>query len=145
MKFIKRQTDPYCKARRSKQKNKTENIYLNEPSCRLVENGRAPLRYARTEIPIFFSIFIIFLLFVSFFLFSFFRGGVRPGETENFLFLFLHGMTQSASVLNSGAHSFRRLGGQKLPCFFYFPVSRARPEKLCEFYWLQLQITCKSG
>ena len=51
----------------------------------------------------------------------------------------------SASVLNSGAHSFRRLGSQKLPCFFNFPVSRARPEKLCDFYWLQLQITCKSG
>ena len=34
---------------------------------------------------------------------------------------------------------------EKLPCFFNFPVSRARPEKLCDFYWLQLQITCKSG
>ena len=57
----------------------------------------------------------------------------------------LRGMTQSASVFNPGAHSFRRLGSQKLPCFFNFPVSRARPEKLCDFYWLQLQITCKSG
>ena len=44
---------------RIKQKNKTENIYLNEPSCRLVENGRAPLRYARTEIPIFFQSFLL--------------------------------------------------------------------------------------
>ena len=57
---------------RSKQKNKTENIYLNEPSCRLVENGRAPLRYARTEIPIFFSVFPFVCLFVFFFLFCFF-------------------------------------------------------------------------
>ena len=57
----------------------------------------------------------------------------------------LRGMTLSASVKNSGAHSFRRLGSQKLPCFFNFSVSRARPEKLCNFYWLQLQITCKSG
>ena len=31
------------------------NIYLNEPSCRLVENRRVPLRYARAEIPIFFN------------------------------------------------------------------------------------------
>ena len=29
--------------------------------------------------------------------------------------------------------------------FFNFPVSRARPEKLCDFYWLHLRITCKSG
>ena len=35
----------------------------------------------------------------------------------------------------------------KIALFFLtFPtVSRARPEKLCDFYWLQLQITCKSG
>ena len=33
----------------------------------------------------------------------------------------------------------------KIALFFNFPVSRARPEKLCDFYWLQLQITCKSG
>ena len=33
----------------------------------------------------------------------------------------------------------------KIVCFFNFPVSRACPEKLCDFYWLQLQITCKSG
>ena len=33
-----------------------------------------------------------------------------------------------------------------MPCFFFnFPVSRALPGKLCDFYWLQLQITCKSG
>ena len=32
-----------------------------------------------------------------------------------------------------------------MPCSFNFPVSRARPEKLCDFYWLQLQITCRSG
>ena len=44
------------------------------------------------------------------------------------------------------AHSFRIfLGIQKLPCFFNFPVSRARPEKLCNFYWMQLRITRKSG
>ena len=30
-------------------------------------------------------------------------------------------------------------------CFFNFPLSRARPEKLCDFYRLQLRITCKSG
>ena len=42
----------------------------------------------------------------------------------------LRGMTQSASVKNSVAHSFRRLGSQKLPCVFNFPVSRARPEKI---------------
>ena len=59
--------------------------------------------------------------------------------------LLLLGMTQSASILKSGAHSFRFLGSQKLPCFFNFPVSHARPEKLCDFYWLQLQITCKLG
>ena len=35
------------------------------------------------------------------------------------------------------------LGVKKLPCFFSFSVSRARPEKLCDFYWLQ--ITWKSG
>ena len=29
--------------------------------------------------------------------------------------------------------------------FFNFPVSLSRPEKLCDFYWLQLRITCKSG
>ena len=49
------------------------------------------------------------------------------------------------SFLNSGAHSFRFLGSQKLLCFFNFPVSRACPEKLYDFYWLQLQITFKSG
>ena len=42
-------------------------------------------------------------------------------------------MTESASVLNSGAHSFRRLGSQKLPRPFNFPVSRARPEKIVWF------------
>ena len=46
----------------------------------------------------------------------------------------------------SVAHSFRIfLGIPKLPCFFNFPVSRARPEKLCDFYWMQLRITRKSG
>ena len=45
----------------------------------------------------------------------------------------------------SVAHSFRIfLGIQKLP-FFNFPVSRARPEKLCDFYWMQLRIMRKSG
>ena len=35
---------------------------------------------------------------------------------------------------------------QKLPCFFNFPGRiPCRPEKLCDFYWLQLPITCKSG
>ena len=33
----------------------------------------------------------------------------------------------------------------KIALFFYFPVSRARPEKLCDFYWMQLRITRKSG
>ena len=33
----------------------------------------------------------------------------------------------------------------KIAFFLKFPVSRARPEKLCDFYWLQLRITCKSG
>ena len=46
----------------------------------------------------------------------------------------------------SVALSFRFfLGSPKLPCFSKFPVSRARPEKLCDFYWLQLRITCKLG
>ena len=45
----------------------------------------------------------------------------------------------------SGVHSFHFLGSKKLPCFFNFPISRARAEILCDFYWLQLQITCKSG
>ena len=27
-----------------------------------------------------------------------------------------------------------------MPGFFNFPVSRARHEKLCDFYWLQLRI-----
>ena len=31
--------------------------------------------------------------------------------------VFSRGMTCSASVLKSGAHSFRRLGSQKLPCY----------------------------
>ena len=55
-------------------------------------------------------------------------------------------MTLSASVINSVAHSFRIfLGSQKLPCLFNFPVSRARPENLGDFYWLQLRITYWSG
>ena len=29
-------------------------------------------------------------------------------------------------------------GSYKLPCFLNFPVSCAHPEKLCNFYWLQL-------
>ena len=33
----------------------------------------------------------------------------------------------------------------KIALFFNFPVSRARPEKLCDFYWMQLRITRKSG
>ena len=61
-------------------------------------------------------------------------------------FNLLRRMTKSASVINSGAHSFPIfLGSQKLPCFFNFPVSRARLAKMCDFYWLQLRITCKSG
>ena len=49
--------------------------------------------------------------------------------------------TLIASVF-SGTHSFRILGSQKLLCFLYpEPV----PKKLCDFYWLQLRITCKSG
>ena len=51
-----------------------------------------------------------------------------PQESDNISLL--RGMTQSASVLNSGAHSIHILGSQKLPCFFNFPVSRARPEKV---------------
>ena len=70
---------------------------------------------------------------------------IAPTRYRQLRRLSLRRMTQSASVLNSGAHSFRFLGSQKLPCFFNFPVSRARPEKLCDYYWLQLQITCKSG
>ena len=61
-------------------------------------------------------------------------------------FNLLRRMTKSASVINSGAHSFPIfLGSQKLPCFLNFPVSRARLAKKCDFYWLQLRITCKSG
>ena len=55
-------------------------------------------------------------------------------------------MTQSASVINSGVHSFQIfLGSQKLPCFFNFPIAHASYKKLCDCYWLQLRITCKSG
>ena len=55
-------------------------------------------------------------------------------------------MTKSARVINSVAHSVRIfLGSQKMSCFSNFPVFRARPEKLCDFYWQQLRITCKSG
>ena len=55
-------------------------------------------------------------------------------------------MTQSASVINSGVHSFQMfLGSQKLHCFFNFPISHASYKKLFDCYWLQLRITCKSG
>ena len=43
-----------------------------------------------------------------------------------------------AGCLNSDVHSFPIfLGSEKLPCFFNFPVSRARPEKL--WLWFQLR------
>ena len=62
---------------------------LQARAPRLVENGRAPLRYATIETLFFFSISIIFLFF---FLFSFFSegvgGGEGPGETEIFVCLF---------------------------------------------------------
>ena len=52
----------------------------------------------------------------------------------------------SASIINSGVHSFQIfLGSQKLPCFFNFPITYASYKKLCDCYWLQLRITCKSG
>ena len=57
----------------------------------------------------------------------------------------LCGMTWSANVLNSGAHSFRIFESQKLPCFLTFSYPVPVPEKLCDFHWLQLRITCKSG
>ena len=50
-----------------------------------------------------------------------------------------------AQSLNSGAHSFRILGSQKMPFFLTFPSPQPFPKKLCDFYWLQLRITCKSG
>ena len=49
---------------------------LQARAPRLVENGRAPLRYATIETLFFFSISIIFLFF---FLFSFFSEGVGGG------------------------------------------------------------------
>ena len=55
-----------------------------------------------------------------------------------------------SSVLNSGAHSFRILGSQKLPCFFNFPVSRIRPEKNVSFLLaatsnhVQVRLDCTS-
>ena len=48
-------------------------------------------------------------------------------------------------VISQRLKSFCILGGKKIALFFNFPVSRARPEKLCAFYRLQLRITCKSG
>ena len=52
----------------------------------------------------------------------------------------------SASIINSGVHTFQIfLGSQKLPCFFNFPITYASYKKLCDCYWLQLRITCKSG
>ena len=52
----------------------------------------------------------------------------------------------SASIINSGVHSFQIfLGSQKLPCFCNFPITYASYKKLCDCYWLQLRITCKSG
>ena len=60
-------------------------------SPRMVENGRAPLRYARTEIPFFFFNFS-FCLFVCFFYFGFFleRGRGAWGDWEiSFCFYFL--------------------------------------------------------
>ena len=56
----------------------------------------------------------------------------------------------SRSVINSVAHSVLFfLCSQKFPCFcfcffFNFRVSNARPEKLFDFYWLQLRIMCES-
>ena len=66
-------------------------------------------------------------------------------------FSFLRGMTQSASVLNSGAHSFRRLGVKNCLVFFNFPVSRARPEKIVWFLLaatsnhVQVRLDCRRG
>ena len=35
--------------------------------------------------------------------------------------------------LKFGAHSFRILGSQKLPCFLTFPYPEPAPKKLCDF------------
>ena len=57
-------------------------------------------------------------------------------------------ITQS---LNSGAHSFRILGSQKMPFFFNFPVSPALPEKIVWFLLaatsnhVQVRLDCTSG
>lgn len=47
--------------------------------------------------------------------------------------IFHYNLKQSASVINS-IDLFH--GSHKLSCFLTF-LSRARPEKLCDFYWLQ--------
>ena len=89
VKSVKTATDPYSKAMRSKQKNKTENISLNKSSCRLVENGRSTitLRHNRNH-NFFFNFF--FCLFVCFFVFSFFRRGERGLGRLRDLYLFLY-------------------------------------------------------
>ena len=55
------------------------------------------------------------------------------------------GMTWSASIINSDAHSFRIcLGSLKSPAFFNFPVSCVCPEKVCDFHCLQLRLSATS-
>ena len=58
------------------------------------------------------------------------RDNRQTFKFKRYSLTFLRGMTQSVSVKNSGAHSFRCLGSEKLLCFFNFPVSRARPERI---------------
>ena len=61
---------------------------LQARAPRLVENGRAPLRYATIETPFFFSISIIFLFFSIFFFFL--RGwGARGLGRLRYLFICL--------------------------------------------------------
>ena len=54
-------------------------------------------------------------------------------------------MTYSASVIKRIPLVFF-LEVKKCLVVFNLPVSRARPKKLCNFFfWLQLRIKCKSG
>ena len=70
--------------------------------------------------------------------------------SSNNKLLLLRGMTSSASILNSGAHSFRFLGSQKFPCFFLtflYPVPFPKNYVIfigCNFKHVQVRLDCTS-
>ena len=49
------------------------------------------------------------------------------------------------SVASIYAHAPVQLRVKNCLVFLTFPYPEPVPKKLCDFYWLQLQITCKSG